>query len=91
MRVGGSLSNGGGYFRAAACVDAGLLYRFDDLNFLLQQGVHHFTEGNALLGGAFSEIGLDVCVEVNGQTQFGVGPEELSAFGFAEIVFGFHR
>jgi len=33
---------------------------------------------------------LDVGVEVDGQAQLGVGPEELSAFGFAEIVFGFH-
>lgn len=90
MRVGGSLSNGGGYFRAVACVDAGLLHRFDDLDFLLQQGVYHFVQRDAFLGGMFGEIGLDFCVEVDGQTQFCVGPEELSAFGIAEIVFGFH-
>jgi hypothetical protein len=68
-----------------------LFDRFNNLDFLFQQDVHHFAERYAFLRRAFGQISLYIGVQIDRQAKFSVWPKELAAFPFAEIIFGFHR
>ena len=41
-------------------------------------------------GSAFGQISLNVGVQIDRKSKLSIGPEELSALGFIEIIFWFH-
>lgn len=54
-----------------------LLDGLDDLDLPLQQPVDQFSQRHTLVSRPFGQVPLHVHIQVNGQSQLGVGLEEL--------------
>jgi hypothetical protein len=67
-----------------------LFHRFDNLDLLLQEGIHHIAERHAFIGSPFGQKSVYVGVQVDGQSKFSIGPENVPSLAFTEILFGFH-